>query len=126
MSFGTSLRLQLTTDGTWETLPKQTLLSWPIVSSDLLSSVPETKGNMPYISQEARERLLKTSAYPATSGELNFLVTMLVNEYLGTNPGYQAYNDAIGVLECAKLELYARRVRPYEDEKCQINGDVYV
>ncbi len=31
----------------------------------------------------------------------------------------------IGVLECAKLELYARVVRPYEDVKKMLNGDVY-
>ncbi len=31
----------------------------------------------------------------------------------------------IGVLECAKLELYARVVRPYEDVKAMLNGDVY-
>jgi hypothetical protein len=31
----------------------------------------------------------------------------------------------IGVLECAKLELYRRVAAPYEDAKCEDNGDVY-
>ena len=31
----------------------------------------------------------------------------------------------VGVLECAKLELYRRMAAPYEDEKIEDNGDVY-
>ena len=31
----------------------------------------------------------------------------------------------IGVLECAKLELYRRVAAPYEDDKIDENGDVY-
>jgi hypothetical protein len=38
---------------------------------------------------------------------------------------YQNINELIGVLECAKLELYRRVASPYEDEKIQSNGDVY-
>jgi hypothetical protein len=34
-------------------------------------------------------------------------------------------NEAIGVLECAKLELYRRVAAPYEDEKIAESGDVY-
>jgi hypothetical protein len=41
----------------------------------------------------------------------------------GTN--YALLNELIGVLECAKLELYRRVASPYEDEKIQSNGDVY-
>ena len=34
-------------------------------------------------------------------------------------------NEAIGVLECAKLELYQRVIADYENEKMRVNGDVY-
>ena len=34
-------------------------------------------------------------------------------------------NEAIGALECATLELYRRKVAPYEDGKIAENGEVY-
>jgi broad-specificity NMP kinase len=39
-------------------------------------------------------------------------------------PKYHKYNAAVGVLECAKLELYRRLVSGYEDTKIIENGDV--
>ena len=83
---------------------------------------------MPYIPQEDRERVLRKPTLVRTPGELNFVITTIVNAYLDSRPlgpDYQRYNDAIGALECAKLELYARRIRPYEDTKIASNGDVY-
>jgi len=82
---------------------------------------------MPYIKQLDREILTPVSHAPAsTSGELNFQITRLVQSYLGNSLGnYAAFNDAVGALECAKLELYRRMVAPYEDQKIQENGDVY-
>ncbi len=59
-------------------------------------------------------------------GELNFQITKLVDRFVkaqGSN--YGAYNAAVGVLECAKLEYYRRRVAVYEIDKILINGDVY-
>ena len=38
---------------------------------------------------------------------------------------YSEINSVIGVLECAKMELYRRIAAPYEDKKCEENGDVY-
>ena len=38
---------------------------------------------------------------------------------------YAHLNEAIGVLECAKLELYRRVAAPYEDGKRAETGDVY-
>ena len=38
---------------------------------------------------------------------------------------YHAYNEIIGVLECVKQEFYRRMVAPYEDKKCEENGDVF-
>lgn len=75
---------------------------------------------MPYISQERR------GEQPETSGELNYRITTLCAEYLGRKgESYQTYNDIVGALEGAKLELYRRKVAPYEEGKLITNGDVY-
>lgn len=80
---------------------------------------------MPYIKQAAR-RALDTGIEPGTSGELNYRITQLLNTYLNdVGVSYQRLNDCIGVLECAKLELYRRIAAPYEDRKRNENGDVY-
>tara|TARA_B110001454_G_C12559953_1_gene367232 strand:+ start:229 stop:549 length:321 start_codon:yes stop_codon:yes gene_type:complete len=62
--------------------------------------------------------------WPGKPGTLNYMITRLVHWWLGDNPNYERYNAAIGVLECAKLELYRRKISPYEDEKIKENGDV--
>ncbi len=58
-------------------------------------------------------------------GNLNYTITKIINAWLGHTPNYAKYNEVIGVLECAKLELYRRKVSEYEDDKCRENGDVY-
>ena len=79
---------------------------------------------MPYIPKSMRKVVEEKG--PVTPGELNYLVTKLVLEYVNTHAkNYTTYNDAIGALECAKLELYRRAVVPYEDKKCREAGDVY-
>ena len=58
-------------------------------------------------------------------------MTRLVDTYLARvaeadgRLRYTHVNEAVGVLECAKLELYRRVAAPYEDEKIAENGDVY-
>jgi hypothetical protein len=85
---------------------------------------------MPYIKQEDRARfasiLERLNEVPIRSaGELNFLVTSVVHRYLQQFPkSYGVYNEAIGALEAAKLELYRRQVAPYEDIKIKENGDL--
>ena len=81
---------------------------------------------MPYIDQEARKRL-KNGVKPQNPGELNYLITKLVDDYLQSKGPlrYTHINEVIGVLECAKQELYRRVASPYEDEKIQNFGDVY-
>lgn len=76
---------------------------------------------MPYISKAARQLARR----PATAGELNYILTRQVDSYLGHEYNYDRLNEVIGVLECAKLELYRRIVAPYEDVKIAENGDVY-
>ncbi len=83
---------------------------------------------MPYIDKNAQEDIAITlwRRRPKTVGELNFLITMQVLDYLAqAGTSYATINSLIGVLECAKLELYRRVVAPYEDEKIKENGDVY-
>ncbi len=85
---------------------------------------------MPYVNSEARSRLAAGEA-PRNAGELNYAVTRLVDAYLlgrGREAGrvrYAHLNEVMGVLECAKLELYRRVAAPYEDEKQAESGDVY-
>jgi hypothetical protein len=81
---------------------------------------------MPYIEQNRREEIIIDGDTPQNEGELNYAVTYAINEYLNNNVlTYATLNQAIGVLECAKLELYRRMASPYEDEKIKSNGDVY-
>jgi broad-specificity NMP kinase len=82
---------------------------------------------MPYI--HPRYRVLLESEHnqkPQDCGELNYAITRLVNDYI-IHHGlkYGSINEIIGVLECAKLELYRRIAAPYEDTKIVENGDVY-
>lgn len=85
---------------------------------------------MPYVTPAARSRL-DAGDPPAEAGELNYAITRLVDAYLARQAEesgrirYAHLNEALGVLECAKLELYRRITAPYEDEKIAENGDVY-
>lgn len=81
---------------------------------------------MPYIKNEQRLELNSGQAVASDPGELNYVITKLVIGYIEANGrNYQTFNDAIGAMECAKQELYARLVRPYEIGKQAMNGDVY-
>lgn len=80
---------------------------------------------MPYVDQQARQRL-DAGAAPENAGELNYAITRIVDRYLATTGvRYTHLNEAVGVLECAKLELYRRIAAPYEDRKRDEAGDVY-
>tara|TARA_R110000824_G_scaffold396551_2_gene598101 strand:- start:395 stop:694 length:300 start_codon:yes stop_codon:yes gene_type:complete len=89
---------------------------------------------MPYITQEKRESLshsidvlvaLLTNG-DGLEGKLNYTISSIISGILkieGIN--YTNLNKLIGVLECAKLELYRCVASPYEDLKLEENGDVY-
>jgi len=80
---------------------------------------------MPYIKKE-RRRELSVSDLAQDVGELNYQITCLVDNFISRKElKYSEINSAIGVLECAKMELYRRIAAPYEDKKCEENGDVY-
>lgn len=91
---------------------------------------------MPYAKKEAREKLtqtwddpIKAPYLPDNAGELNYVITRTILEYVAKHGegklNYGLLNECVGVLECAKLELYRRMVAPYEDTKIKENGDVY-
>jgi hypothetical protein len=81
---------------------------------------------MPYVDKQSRARL-SSGAKPETPGELNYLITTLLDDYIQRKGGvrYTHINEVVGVLECAKLELYRRVAAEYEDKKCEESGDVY-
>ena len=98
---------------------------------------------MPYIPRKQRAAIEKiviplgASQLLNKPGQLNFAITMLVLSYLGLVPehdgwvteaesSYAAFNEAIGVLECVKQELYRRAVAGYEDKKRSEHGDVFI
>ena len=75
---------------------------------------------MPYIKKERRGEV------PVTAGELNYAITTLLLRYIEQKgESYQVYNDCMGALEGSKLELYRRRIAPYEEGARERNGDIY-
>lgn len=80
---------------------------------------------MPYIDKKDRKSIY-IGRSPKTAGELNYSITKILIDYLDSkNECYQTYNDILGALEGAKLEIYRRKIGFYEDEKIEQNGDVY-
>lgn len=87
---------------------------------------------MPYIKQEDRKKYEKSLSElsalldaTTTAGDLNYLVTCLAHAYVKSHGvSYRTFNDVVGALEGAKLELYRRGIAPYEDKKIIENGDV--
>lgn len=89
---------------------------------------------MPYINQEDRDKFKPGITYllgtihnqGISNGELNYLMTILAKAYIDKHgTSYNTLSDVIKAFECAKLEFYIRKVRPYEDKKIEENGDVY-
>jgi hypothetical protein len=87
---------------------------------------------MPYIAPENRPKFdaglnllkeeLRKGGYEA--GELNYVISCLLNDAFAANTRYAEANKLVGVMEAAKLEFYRRKVAPYEDLKITENGDV--
>jgi hypothetical protein len=88
---------------------------------------------MPYIKTERRgklnkERVLDLGREIAGPGELNYVLTSIINAYLyaiDEEISYDDLNEVVGVLANVQQEFYRRVVVPYEDAKIQQNGDVY-
>ena len=94
---------------------------------------------MPYIKKEQREELepelgaliQKIMNIPefhsnGRAGILNYVITDILDSCFGplSDAKYKDYNEAIGMLECCKLEFYRKAAAPYEDMKEKQNGKV--
>jgi hypothetical protein len=97
-----------------------------------------TSLNMPYIREDKRKQIeseldqliikfLETQDDGGTAGRLNYVISSMIGAILKNDRllSYTRLNELIGVLECAKMELYRRVAAPYEDDKSRLNGDVY-
>jgi len=92
---------------------------------------------MPYIKQDKRSELDPAidTLYQALvklqvddemnnmEGNLNYAITKLLS-MVYSSPSYREINDAIGMLECCKLEYYRKVAVPYESQKEVENGEV--
>jgi len=95
---------------------------------------------MPYIKNRERdylephiEKLVNSividelQSAPGIEGTLNFAITsILLRTYqkLHGDPRYKHINGIVGILECAKQEMYRRVAGPYEDVASIKNGDL--
>lgn len=80
---------------------------------------------MPYVEQGRRGIYVQLDRIPETPGELNYLITSLVNAYVQEHGVcYTLYNEVLGVLTAVQFELYRRAVAPYEDAAALKNGDL--
>ena len=70
----------------------------------------------------------KVAAFPddKRAGVLNYIISKLLHEYLGSDARYVNYNEAMGILACVQSELYRRRIAVYEEDKCKLEGDVFI
>ena len=92
---------------------------------------------MPYIKSEDREQfedaiddivgyILEETSETSRAGMLNYVFSKVISELLDAEGiTYNRLNTYVGMLECAKLELYRRVAVPYENKKMHTHGDVY-
>lgn len=88
---------------------------------------------MPYIPLEDRDQYQNSinnivSLIPKDiqkrPGHMNYVISLLIDKVYGYNVRYSDYNEIVGLLECAKMELYRRKTAPYEDKAIEKNGDL--
>lgn len=56
---------------------------------------------------------------------LSLKLALVLAEFGKANGAAWSLADVLGTIECVKLEFYRRVVAPYEDQKCEQNGDAY-
>lgn len=85
---------------------------------------------MPYIKKENRydyQEGIKDLVFElkgATIGELNYVLSSIIKQYLGTNPDYAKFAGVDGTLGLIQAEIRRRQIFPYEDKKIGQNGDI--
>lgn len=69
---------------------------------------------------------------PAWGSKFRCNIHRICANYVARNARYEGHirindpeGDALGALECCKLEFYRRVAAPYEDSKIKSNGDCY-
>lgn len=91
---------------------------------------------MPYLTQEARAQLddhingllqaLLESPEGSIPGGLNYAICRVADGVIAAKgESYSQYNNLLGSVEAAKLEIYRRMVAPYENAKSYQNGEVF-
>lgn len=80
----------------------------------------------PQIKQLAE--LLARQPADRRKGHANYVITQILRKAWGVDDpaheSYSSYADIIGTLECAKHELYRRRLAAYEDTAIAKHGDL--
>lgn len=78
---------------------------------------------MPYISRDRKDEI---GLHPQSVGELTYAIQQVLKRYIdGVEPSYQTYAECLGALRGAELDLWDRKVQPYEVAKREQNGDVW-
>lgn len=88
---------------------------------------------MPYISRNDRPKyqtLINELAalVPADPkerpGNMNYVISLLINKVYGSAMRYADHNEVLGVLSGVSQEFYRRFTAPYEDKKIVEQGDL--
>jgi hypothetical protein len=90
---------------------------------------------MPYIKQEDRGQYdatvnsivhsLALQNRDDIGGHINYIISSLASKLVSTlGERYATYEKIVGSLECAKLELYRKKIAPYEEQAIKKNGDL--
>lgn len=67
---------------------------------------------MSYLTPERKQAIDDGEIYPSNSIDLNYKIYTIVERYLQENQEcYTTYNDIVGALECAKMEMYRKTNR---------------
>lgn len=81
---------------------------------------------MPYLPDLDRRKELFPLIIPEDTGEMNYIVSMLMQEYvLRHGLSYKTLSEARAGVNDALDEFYRRIVAPYEDRKIRLNKDVF-
>lgn len=96
----------------------------PYINDKVRRSIKDELKDM----QDALIDVVKSSNEDISDGLYNYIITSLLEVFPEANTcpewNYRMINRCIGILECVKMEFYARLARPYEDKKIETEGDL--
>lgn len=80
---------------------------------------------MPYLDQSIKDALDSGLIKASEPGHLTYRLYRICLHYLDLKgKRFYVFAEIMGALLCTILELYRRKVAPYEQEKIRDNGDV--